>query len=127
MLKKKVPPPQKTPETPAERAAGTDSTFRLFFECTPVATVIIEEDGLISHANQKFSELSGFPLLEIDGKKYWKEFVAPEDYERLASYHREILKRGDGSRRFPRLGSLEGRISLFRAFCVSGGSMEQRR
>jgi PAS domain S-box-containing protein len=94
MLKKKTPPPQKSPETPAERAAGTDSTFRLFFECSPVAMVIIEEGGLISHTNQKFSELSGFPLMEIEGKKHWKEFVDPQDYERLASFHREILKPG---------------------------------
>lgn len=94
MPTKKTPPPPDAADNHAERAAERDNASWIFFEYSPVATVIIEEDGIISHANQKFCELSGFPLSRIAGIKTWKEFVRQEDVERLDSYHREILKPG---------------------------------
>jgi PAS domain S-box-containing protein len=92
MLKKKTPPLNRKPETQEERVAGEAHESRMFFDCSPVATVVIKEDGIITRANEKFSELSGFLPGQVEGRKHWKEFVAPDDIDRLESFHREILK-----------------------------------
>lgn len=62
--------------------------YRTIFEHTGAATVIIEEDTVISLANTEFENLSGYSRPEIEGKKSWTEFVDKEDLERMKDYHR---------------------------------------
>ncbi len=45
-------------------------------------------------ANRKFCALSGYRRREIDGKKKWKEFVSPEDIDKLTNYLQEHKKEG---------------------------------
>ena len=83
---------QETPLDPTGRSPHGIPAFRLFFDCSPVPTVIIEENGMISRANTRFLEVCGYTRADVEGKKHWKDFVAAQDFERLAGYHREILK-----------------------------------
>ncbi len=57
----------------------SEERYKAVFENTGTATCIHEKDGTISLANDKFAELSGYPLDEILNKKKWMDFVVPED------------------------------------------------
>lgn len=65
----------------------SENTYRTIFENTGTAVVIIEHDTIISLANTKFSEVTGYTKEEIEGKKSWTEFVMKEDLERMMAQH----------------------------------------
>jgi len=71
-------------ELDEERKALQDSEerYRTIFENTGTATLIIEEDTIISMVNTQFEKLSGYSKEEIENKMKWTEFVLPEDLER---------------------------------------------
>ncbi len=71
-----------------EALKASEKKYRTIFENTGAATVIVEEDTTISLANGGFEKLSGYSRADIEGKKSWTEFVAPEDLERMRIYHR---------------------------------------
>ena len=63
-------------------------TYLTLFETTGAATIIIEEDTTISHANKKFEQLSGYSKREIEGKKSWADFVGEKNaLEKMKAYH----------------------------------------
>ncbi|RKZ33996.1 hypothetical protein DRQ33_03090 [bacterium] len=62
--------------------------YRTVFENTGTATCILENDGTISFANNKFAELTGYPLEAILNKKTWMEFVVEEDLQRMLYQHK---------------------------------------
>ncbi|MDD4137761.1 MAG: PAS domain S-box protein, partial [Methanoregula sp.] len=62
--------------------------YRTVFENTDNATMVIEENCIISLANNEFAHLSGFSKDEIDGKMKWTEFVTSGDRERMLAQHR---------------------------------------
>jgi len=62
--------------------------YRMTFENTGTATILIEEDKTLSLVNTEFEHLSGYSKIEIEGKKKWTEFVAKEDLDRMAAFHR---------------------------------------
>ena len=66
----------------------SEERYRAIFETTGAATVIIEEDTIISLANTQFESLSGFSKGEIEGKKSWTELVTKNDLDRMLSYHK---------------------------------------
>jgi PAS domain S-box-containing protein len=83
-----------TQKKKAEKALEkSESYYRAIFNHTGTATVIIEEDTIISLANAKFEKLSGYWLEELEGKKSWTEFVLKDDLERMREYH--SLRRSD--------------------------------
>jgi PAS domain S-box-containing protein len=71
----------------------SEDTYRTVFENTGTAMVVVEENNIISLANEEFARLSGFSKDEIEGKKSWTEFVAGEDLERMLTQYR--LRRQD--------------------------------
>jgi PAS domain S-box-containing protein len=71
----------------------SESRYRAIFENTGAATVILEENTIISIANAEFEKLTGYTRDEIENKKSWMEFVAKEDRERMLDQHR--LRRAD--------------------------------
>jgi len=80
----------------AEKALRiSESQYRAVFENTGTATVIVEENMIISLANKMFENLSGFSKKEIEGKKNWNEFIAKEDLERMKAYHEKRRKKSD--------------------------------
>jgi len=76
----------------------SENRYRTIFENTGTASIIIEEDMIISLANAEFAKLSGYGLEELIDKMSWTEFVHPRFLERMKEYH--ILRRM-GSDRAP--------------------------
>jgi PAS domain S-box-containing protein len=66
----------------------SEEKYRTVFENTGAATVVLEDNDIISLANNEFAQLSGFSKDDIEGKKSWTEFVISEDLERMLTQHR---------------------------------------
>ena len=71
----------------------SEEKYRIVFENTGNATVVLAESGIIELANNGFVQLSGFSKEEIEGKKNWTEFVIPDDLDRMRAQH--TLRRQD--------------------------------
>lgn len=74
-------------QTNQERLAQSERLYRAIFENTGSASIIINEDTVITLANTEWVRLSGYFQREIEGRMNIAEFVAPEDRERVLSYH----------------------------------------
>lgn len=72
---------------------ASEEKYRVTFESTGTATVIIEEDTTLNIVNSEFEKLSGYSKDELEGKKSWTEFVVKEDLERMKDQH--MLRRID--------------------------------
>ncbi|TAL39798.1 MAG: PAS domain-containing sensor histidine kinase [Spirochaetes bacterium] len=77
----------------------SEKKYRTIFLNTGTATILIEEDTTIAMVNAEFEKLSGFSRGEVEGKKSWQVFIAPEDLGFMLEYHR--LRRS-GEERAPR-------------------------
>ncbi|MFA0834752.1 MAG: PAS domain S-box protein [Methanobacterium formicicum] len=64
-----------------------DNYYQTIFENTSSATIIIEENKLISLVNMEFSTLTGYLKEEIEGRMKWTDFFAPEDRLQMEEYH----------------------------------------
>jgi PAS domain S-box-containing protein len=67
----------------------SESRFRAILDYIGSAIAIIEEDSTISYINPEFERIIGYVRDEVEGKKKWTEFVAPEDLERMSEYQRK--------------------------------------
>jgi len=72
-----------------EQLQQVEERYRTIVENTGTATVIIEEDMVISLANKEFEKLSGYSKEAIEGKKSWTEFGAKDDLEKMKEYFLE--------------------------------------
>ncbi|MDD1682256.1 MAG: PAS domain S-box protein [Methanoregula sp.] len=72
----------------------SEERYRTVFENTGAATMILEENTIISLVNDEFERLSGYTREEIEMKKSWTEFVVKEDLERMLALH--YLRREGG-------------------------------
>lgn len=72
-----------------------EKEYRSVFENTGTATIIIEEDMIISKANAKAENLTGYSKAEIENKMKTTDFVAGEDAERVTRYHHKRRKFND--------------------------------
>ncbi|MBF0377978.1 MAG: sigma 54-interacting transcriptional regulator [Desulfamplus sp.] len=64
-----------------------EEMYRSVFENTGTGTIIIDYDMTIMHANAKFLSMVGYTKDEVENKMKWSQFVAPQDNERMQSYH----------------------------------------
>jgi PAS domain S-box-containing protein len=78
----------------------SEERYRSVFENTGAATTIVEENTLISLANNEFERLSGYTKKEIEMKKSWTEFVAKKDRERMLAQHYRRREGGDAPRQY---------------------------
>ncbi len=62
-----------------ERLRSSENDYKQIFESTGNAIIFIEEDRTISRVNGECEKISGYMKSEIEGKKKWTEFIAPED------------------------------------------------
>lgn len=67
----------------------SETFYRALFENTGTATVVIEENTIISHVNTQFEKLTGYSREEIENKMRWTEFVVEEDREWMLDQHRK--------------------------------------
>ena len=66
----------------------SESLYRSIFETIGLATVLIEEDMLITLANTAFENLAGYSKEEMENKKNWGEFLNDGDLKRFIEYRR---------------------------------------
>ena len=79
----------------------SEKKYRVIFESTGTAMMMLEEDTTISMVNAEFEKLSGYSRAEIEGKMSWTVFVHPDDVERMKRYHYERRKkRGKAPRNY---------------------------
>lgn len=64
-----------------------EEKYRAVFETTGTATVIIEDDTILSLVNDEFVRLSGFSREELEGRRSWTEFVTDQCREWMLGYH----------------------------------------
>lgn len=65
----------------------SESAYRTIFENTGTATVIINDENIISLANTEFEKLSGYKKDELVGIKHWTDFVVQNDLERMIKHN----------------------------------------
>ena len=66
----------------------SENTYRAIFENTGTATMIIEENEIISFVNAQFVNMSGYSKDDILNKKKWFDFFAKEDFEMMKKFHK---------------------------------------
>ncbi len=71
-----------------KRLEESEARYKATFEHTGTAMIVIEEDTTISMANRMLEELWSYGKEEVEGKKSWKEFVHPDDLDRMLYYHK---------------------------------------
>ncbi len=64
----------------------SETMYKSIFETTGSATLILEENTVISMANREFETLSGYSRDDIEWKKSFAEFVDKDDMKRLNEY-----------------------------------------
>ncbi|MDO5837019.1 MAG: PAS domain S-box protein [Methanobacterium sp.] len=65
-----------------------ETYYQTIFENTGAATVIIEENKLISLVNMEFASLTGYSKEEIEGKMEWPAIFSHEDVSQMKEYHK---------------------------------------
>jgi len=68
-------------------ASNRTGDTRALFENSGTGIIIIEEDGIISLANEEFAKKIGFSIAEIEGKIRWTELVHDDDKNRMIKLH----------------------------------------
>lgn len=78
--------------------------YRIIFENTGAATVIIGEDGIIEMANKQFELLSGVSREELEGRRSWRDFVIGEDRDLAVESREPVLSAPGWELRFKGAG-----------------------
>jgi PAS domain S-box-containing protein len=71
----------------------SEEKYRTIFETTGTATMIVEEDRVISMVSTEFEKIFGYAKAEIEGTENWGKFIVEDDLERMGDYH--ALRRND--------------------------------
>jgi len=72
--------------------AQNEAWYRILFEHTGAATIIINDDGTIDQANSEFVQLVGVPREEIEGTMSWTLISHPDDLDMVKKFHHERRK-----------------------------------
>ncbi len=59
--------------------------YHSVFENTGTATIIIDEDGVITMANAMFEKFIGLPKKDIEGKVTWTDLIDPYDLPKIGN------------------------------------------
>jgi PAS domain S-box-containing protein len=73
--------------TNEEEIKKSEAYYKTIFENTGTATIIIEDNTIISLANSEFEKLSGYSKEELEGKKSWIDLLVEDEIERMMDYH----------------------------------------
>jgi PAS domain S-box-containing protein len=69
--------------------AENEAWYRILFEHTGAATMIIDEDMTIGQVNSEFEQMTGYSRAEVEGKMKWEQLIFPDDLELVQRYHRD--------------------------------------
>jgi len=78
----------------------SEERYRAVFENTGAATIIIEENTIVSLVNSEFERISGYSRQELEKKRSWTEFVTKEDRERMIAWHYQRRGGGDSPHQY---------------------------
>lgn len=78
-----------------EELEASEKKYRTIFENTGTATILIDDDKIISMINSEFERLSGYSKKETEGKRIWTDFIYPDDLEMMMQYHARRRKSPD--------------------------------
>ncbi len=67
------------------------------FSSSGTGIVIIEDDGVITLANDEFAEKTGYSRDEIEGKIRWMDLVHEDDVDRMLKLHRLRREKPEGA------------------------------
>jgi PAS domain S-box-containing protein len=70
----------------------SEENYRVTFESTGTAMVVLGLDGTIVDANREIEKLLGYDRNEVMGRRNYMEFVYPEDREAVRRYSLRLLK-----------------------------------
>ncbi|MBN1763609.1 MAG: PAS domain S-box protein, partial [Methanomicrobia archaeon] len=80
----------------AEKALReSEERYRSMIASTGTGMCIIEDDMIISFANDELARIAGYTKEEVEGKVHWTDFVAKDDLEVMKERHK--LRRVDDS------------------------------
>jgi PAS domain S-box-containing protein len=65
----------------------SEDKYRTIFETTGTATMIVEENAVISMVNTEFEKIFGFAKEEIEGTQNWEKFIVEDALVRMGGYH----------------------------------------
>jgi PAS domain S-box-containing protein len=83
-----------------EALKASESIYRAIFETTGAATLIIEEDTIISLVNSEFEKITGYVRDEVEGKISWTALIPHEDEQhKILAYHRSRRINADAAPR----------------------------
>jgi PAS domain S-box-containing protein len=71
-----------------EALKESENLYRSIFENTGSASIIFEDDMIISLANKECERLSGYSKEELEGRKKWTEFILKDDLVKMIEYHK---------------------------------------
>lgn len=70
-----------------EALRQSENMYRVIFENTGTASIIVEEDTTILLANTEFERLTGCSRSELEGKKSWTALIDKDHIEKMLEYH----------------------------------------
>ncbi len=71
----------------------SEDKYRTIFETTGTATMIVDEDAVISMVNTEFEKIFGFAKTDIEGTQNWDKFIVEDALIKMGEYH--ALRRND--------------------------------
>lgn len=80
-----------------EQLRESENRYRIIFENTGTATVMVDEKNVIVLANREVVNLTGYELDEIVGRRTWTEFVGSGDVGDIRAFHRQRRENPEGS------------------------------
>ncbi len=66
----------------------SEKYYKTIFEHNATATVIVDENNIISLANSQTEQIFGYKPIDIMGKKKWTDFVLPEHQLQMIKYQK---------------------------------------
>jgi len=72
-----------------EALQESEEKYRMAFEWTGTAMMVVDEDTMVSMANHKAEEVTGYPAEEVNERRKWPEFIVEEDLPRMLEYHKK--------------------------------------
>ncbi len=79
----------------------SEQYYKTIFENSGSATVVIEEDNIISLVNSEFEKLYGYNKEDVEGKIKWMDIVSKEHIPMMSEYHeKRIIEPESGPRNY---------------------------
>jgi len=75
--------------TTAERVLRDDAKYRMAFEYTGTAMLVVNEDMTFAMANHRMEEITGYSMEELAKGNTFLDYVVDGDHEKMLEYHRK--------------------------------------